>query len=392
MRRVGIITIQQVDNYGAELQAYALFKKLSNEGHKVQIINYLYVKHPDHKEEKESAPFALFSLKDKIKWKIFRVAQLLMPYYKRRTFINRKSKFDDFYKNICYSDTFKSISSLYNSNLDYDVYIVGSDQVWNPSTMTNLDPFFLKFAPKSATKLSYASSFGVTAIPEYLHEKYRVGLQNIDVLSSRELEGVNLIDKIAGKEAEHVLDPTLLLSKTEWKDLAKPYVSNTSVGIEAPYIFIYALEKSDYIINLANKIKEMTGWNIVKINTRHIGLSEKRVDYDIFDAGPSEFVSLILNANFVLTNSFHGTVFSANFEIPFFTILSNKKKNNSRQIGILESLNLKSRLILEGTEYKELPDIHFSFSESSQKLQEDRLRSIAYLQKAINIKNTDISV
>jgi hypothetical protein len=383
--KIGIITIQKVENYGAELQAFALYRILANQGYKPEIINYLYVKHPKHIEEKGSSPFAKFSLRDRIKWKLIKIIRRLIPYYKSSIYKIRRANFEHFYGNLTYSKTYDKMSSLYMSKMSYDVYITGSDQVWNPATMTNLDPYFLTFVPQNSKKISYASSFGVSIIPDYLKSRYRSGLQNFNFLSSRESDGVLLINEIAGLKAEQVLDPTLLLSKEEWAKVAVPYHSENKALInKSGYILIYTLEDSDYILELAQRIKIATGFSTVKIYTNHFAKRNKNIDLNIFDAGPSEFIDLFLHASFVLTNSFHGTAFAINFEKPFFTIYSTKKKNNSRQIGLLEKMDLSNRLILEYTNYDKLiPNLKCSFITAKEKLKNEKIHSLNFLVTAI---------
>jgi len=368
--KIGIITIHKVENYGAELQAYALYKTLKNQGYYPEIIDYLYVKHPQHIEEKRSKPWTKLSFKDQLKWQIIKLIRKLIPYYKNSMFRRRRQNFDQFSKNMTFSKTFRNISSLEQNQMDYDVYVTGSDQVWNPATMSSLDPYFLSFVPKNAKKISYASSFGVSKLPEYLKPRYRTGLLNFTFLSCRESDGVELIHEISGKKAEHVLDPTLLLSRDDWKVAENPYREGIfEEGIKNKYIFIYALEESETINDLALKIKTETGWDIIKIYKNHFAKGNPNIDQNIYDAGPSEFVYLIDNASFILTNSFHGTAFAINFEIPFYTIYSTQKANNSRQIGLLEKMNLSERLISDTTDLaKFYPNLQCSFIHSRESL------------------------
>jgi hypothetical protein len=384
--KIGIITISKVDNYGAELQAYALFKVLQNLGYSVEIIDYLYYKHPHHIAENISRPISNFSILERIKLALKKYATALLPYVDRSSYLLRQKRFEGFYENINYSKTYRSMSSLYEAKHEYDVVITGSDQVWNPGTMSNITPFFLTFVSSNTKKISYASSFGVSQISAELVPIYKAGLNNFDILSCREKDGVELIKKITDRIATHVLDPTLLLSKQQWLEVGVPYynLKNQLSNRTSPYILIYTLEDNAYVMKVAEYYKKSMGLEIVKINTRHIASKNNNIDYNIKDAGPSEFIYLLSKASLVLTTSFHGTAFAINFERPFFTILSDKKKNNSRQIGLLEKVGLKSRIIYEGTITDDIPSTSCDFKQSTIFLNNEKNESMNYLINSIN--------
>lgn len=386
--KIGIITISKVDNYGAELQAYALFRVLQNLGHSVEIIDYLYYKHPHHIAENMSRPISYFSTLERIKLKLKKYAMAFLPYIDRPTYLLRQKRFESFYENINYSKTYRSMSSLYEAKHDYDVVITGSDQVWNPGTMSNITPFFLTFVTSNTKKIAYASSFGVSEISAELLPIYKAGLNNFDVLSCREKDGVELIKKITDKAATHVLDPTLLLNKQQWLEVGMPChnLKNQLSNRTNPYILIYTLEDNAYVMEIAEHFKKSLGLEIVKINTRHITSKNNSIDYNIKDGGPSEFVYLLSQASLVLTTSFHGTAFAINFERPFFTILSDKKKNNSRQIGLLEKVGLKNRIIFEGTNTDDFPEVACDFKLATVFLNKEKDESFAYLRSGIDNK------
>ena len=211
-KKIGVITILQVNNYGAELQAFALCHKLNQLGYNTEIINYLFYKNPGFKSTKGSQPFIKLDFKQKMK-------ETLYPYFKKIKSIPyatqkniRDKKFSDFHTQYNrLTAPINTFEKLYKANLDYDVFLVGSDQVWNPNTNTNIEPYFLTFADKSKLKLSYASSFGVSKIPTIYHEKYRDLIGNLDAIGVREKTGVSIVKDITDKNATWVLDPTLLL-------------------------------------------------------------------------------------------------------------------------------------------------------------------------------------
>jgi hypothetical protein len=343
--KIGIITIINVNNYGAELQAFALQYKLRKMGYDAEIINYLYYKNPGFIKENKSKPAVestiMNKLKDLILKRIDEYSALRYPKIAQ----TRKKRFNNFHKvNTAISKPYKSYSDLYKSELDYDVYMVGSDQVWNPNNGTNIEPYFLTFAPKEAKTISYASSFGVKEINKSHHSQYKDWLNNIDFLSTRESDGVNIIREISGRDATHVVDPTLLLAKKEWEELLVPYET------DEPYILFFVFKKNAFAENLAYEIKKKTGYKIIRVCKNEIPLESDDKILNIRDFGPAEFLGLYQKASFVVTTSFHGSIFSLIFEKPFYTITPSSKNNNSRQHSLMKLVNLEHRLIKEGSE------------------------------------------
>lgn len=382
--KIGIITFVKVNNYGAELQAFALQKKLCLLGYNAEIIDYLFYKNPKHKREKISKPFYPYPIKYKIKEWLLPIYEYLkiIPYrneYKKRlsgfySFHNKNT----FFSKICYH----SYSELYNNTPKYDVYCVGSDQVWNPRCYTNLNPYFLTFAPKDAKKISYASSFGVEDLPANTKEQYSALLKNLDYISVREENAVKLVKDVSGKDAVYVADPTLLLTKDEWKPIAKyDKVPNEK------YILLYVLKDSEYIKRTAIELSKNTGLKVVRI-CKGAFKQDKESDniLNITDATPDDFLGLIDKAEIVLTNSFHGTVFSILFEKDFYTIIKRGVENNSRQLSLLKTLNI-NRIKYEDESFLESSSI-IDWIKVSKNLEKFRQKSIDYLNEAINGQKT----
>lgn len=346
-KKIGIITIVKVNNYGAELQAYALQKKLNLLGYDAEIIDYLFYKNKAHIKEKISRPFYPYPFKKKIK-------EFLEPWYHKirclpywRNKRKREKAFDLFHKkhtrfsSICY----RSYSQLYQNPPIYDVYCVGSDQVWNPGCYTNLNPYFVSFAPRGKKRISYASSFGVKVLPQHAQEKYKDLLLQMDAISVREDAGVDIVNEISGRNAVKVADPTLLLTTDDWLEIA-----NYDKVPTDKYILLYVLKDSDYIKQKALEIGREQGLKVVRI-CKEAYKQDKKTDgiIDILDAAPDDFLGLFSKAEIVLTNSFHGTVFSIMFRKEFYTILNAENNNNTRQINLLETVGVEDRIVYEGS-------------------------------------------
>lgn len=374
--KTGIITIINVNNYGAELQAFALNYKLRELGYDNEIINYLYYKHPDYIKEKESKPIVKISLITNIKGIILNWIDSFDKLIHPKNAKLRKYRFDEFHKlNTNISKPYKSFSELYKSKLDYDIFIVGSDQVWNPNTRTSIKPYFLTFATKNKKRISYASSFGVESLDSKFHAIYKDCFKHLDIISCREKAGVKIIKELTGKDATHVVDPTLLLCKADWESKMVKYIS------DEPYILMYILTHSPYITKLALELKRRTGHKIIRVCFNSTNTEKSSSILNIVDAGPAEFLGLFAGASFVITNSFHGTIFSLIFQKQFFTISPLKKTNNSRQMGLLSLVGLEKRLIKEGSDFLIEEHVEIDFVPVNKIIDAEKNKSIEYLTR-----------
>ena len=374
--RIGIITILKANNYGAELQAYSLQKKLELLGFDSEIIDYLYYKHPDYIFTKQARPLLNIGLMNTLKEKAHPWVEKLARLTRRQSSL-RSQRFDLFHlqRTRMSGKTYRSMDELYAAELPYDVFMVGSDQVWSPRTDVSLKPYFLTFAQNGKKTISYASSFGVAAIPREAERVYADCLKHIQYLSVREEQGVDIIRKLTGRTAEHVLDPTLLLTKEEWCRIA------VEPPIDKPYVLLYDLIHSPYAVALALHIARLCGLSVVRI-CGSAKINRAGV-VNIIDAGPAEFLGLFANAAYVVTNSFHGTAFSVNFHKPFFTVVPKGKANTSRLHSFIKTLALDRRLMSEGSAFPPLDTLALDFSEADTHLENARARSLDFLLKSL---------
>ena len=383
-KKVGIITIVNVNNYGAELQAFATFRKLQLMGYNAEIINYLYYKDWRYIDSKMSRSFNSMSIKGKIIYFAkYRVASFvlnkILPLICKDV-KQRIANFNSFHQhNTRFSKLYKSMKDLYTDTPIYDVYMVGSDQVWNPNASSSIEPYFLTFAPHSALTVSYASSFGVSKIENNsIANRIKLGLSSIKTISVRESSGVNLVKELTGRTAQLVCDPTLLLNKSEWTMFMKP-VSN----MPQRYVLIYQLSESDAIVKLATRIGKQEQIPVYRICKRAFKVKKDKGVVNILNAGPSEFLSLITNASFIITNSFHGTAFSINFDVPFYTVVSAKKKNNNRMESLLDYVGLGKRIVKDDVDITNLPIVGYDVNATQLKLKSFRLESEKFLEDAL---------
>lgn len=384
MKKIGIITILKVNNYGAELQAYATQAYLKKLGYDAEIIDYLFYKNPQFIRTKRSAPLFHFPFKKRLAEFVYPIWSQLKSLGNRRQQKLREQKFAEFHhKNTSMSVTYRSIDELYGAHMDYDVYLTGSDQVWNPGIYSSVAPYFLDFAPHGCRRIAYASSFGVSQIPEEVRPYYAEFLSHYDAIGVREKNAVDLVYHIAHKTAEWVLDPTLLLSRNEWMRVASPVCVDT----QSPYILLYELTPCDYIQQLAHDIKSKTNWQIIRICKNASREDRDATIVNVIDAGPAEFLYLFSKASLIITNSFHGTAFSINFHRPFYTVLPLRKQNNSRQRSLLELFGLTNRLLVEGAPYPN-QSVQIDYTAVDEVLEAERAKSTRFLKTAINGKES----
>ncbi|MDO4738299.1 MAG: polysaccharide pyruvyl transferase family protein [Bacteroidales bacterium] len=377
--KIGILTIHSVNNYGAELQCCALYQKLQKMGYDAEVINFLFGIHHNHDftGEKLTVPI---SLKTKIKVKLLPIVQdfFCLFYQKNKTL--RNQRFQEFHAkyNKLTKKVYPSVKSLNEANFNYDVLCIGSDQVWNYEKGYSLEPFFASFDKKGTKKISYGSSIGLSQLTIEAEEVFKKELSGFASLSVREQQASDLLHKLLKRNVDVVLDPTLILNNKEWLEVAK-----TDMCPKEKYVLVYivTIKPCNYVLEVARKVAKERGLKIVRIcrdaYPEHSGNDVK----EVLTAGPSDFVGLFANAEFVVTNSFHGTAFSINFSKPFFSVIKSKHSTNSRLTNILKKLKLEDRIIRVGSPFPEICDI--DYRESTKILEEERFRSIEYLKKSL---------
>lgn len=370
MKSVGIINYHGAHNYGSALQAYAIRKTVEKLGYHAETINF--------RSQNQKDLYKTFVKNRNLNAFIINIFKLV--FYKDHS--TKKKQFENFiheYLNISQVE-FNSMEEINKNPPLYDQYICGSDQIWNMNCPDYEDAYFLTFAPKGSKKIAYAPSFGTTFFSKDVLSSLKGLINQMDYLSVREQQGAKLIKELTGKDAEVVLDPTLLVSSKEWSEIAiKP-------KIEKPYILCYFLNNNMGDRRFLEYFKEKTGFKVVILNdyVKDILKGYKRC----FNAGPREFIGLFQNASLIYTNSFHGVVFSNIFEKPFFVSVGDSLKStvnntDSRKIDFLKAIGLTSRIVFDQCP-KEEDIFNISFKKSRTKLNELRQKSQKYLSKSLN--------
>lgn len=360
MKKVGILTFHDAHNYGAVLQAYALKKYLINLGLNATIINYHHYNIPDGFPKKRY-------IKEKT---IHNVAKHI---YSHKDHNLRWKKFNSFIKNLVDNEEKVYTNEEELSKLNIDYWICGSDQIWNTEITRGFNKgFFLDFET-NGKKISYAVSMGIPKLEEKYEEEFKKSIEKIDYLSVREESLKEYIKQFSNREVLKVLDPTLLLERKDYEDIL---VENK---IQEKYLLIYALGPDERLTEIATKIAKEKSLKIVELN------DFKKIKYfceQISNAGPEEFVTLIKNAECIVTNSFHGTIFSIIYEKEFYTIT--RLNRNSRMENILEIVDMKDRLIDKVEDIEKIKPQ--DYVKAYKRLEEEVLKSREFLKNSLEVE------
>lgn len=385
MKKVGLVTCYFKSNYGSLLQAYATQKFLDSLKIENETINI--DKNIDFKKGKRkyytSQIFNFTFVKSKLGMIKLKFDKKVNKELGKNISI-REKKFKEFRNQFRLTKELNTYAELKEYCKNFDNVLVGSDQLWLPVNVVS-DYYTLNWVPDEINKISFSTSFGVSSIPEKYEELYKKFLNRINYLSTREESGKKIIKDLTGRDAKVVCDPTLLFNKEEWMDIQKEVPI-----IKGKYILCYFLGNSIEYRKFAEKLKEKTGYKIVSINhcDEYVKYSDVFADETPYDIGPAGFLNLIRNAEYVCTDSFHGTVFSLINNVKFFVFRRYNKRSkvstNSRLDSLLGIVNLKERLLEGNEDIDKAIEMNIDFSNVNKKLEEFRSDSKEFLEKALN--------
>ncbi len=353
--KIGIITFHRADNYGAIFQTYSLQRFISENICDCQVIDY----YSDEIERKSKFP----NKKNYNSLSTYFKSVLMFFIY-----CGRHKKFELFRNKMNLSNKYLK-NDLIKTNEIFDSFITGSDQVWNWNCTKGDTAYFLDFVSANKKKNSYAASFAISEIPVCLQKDYYSLLNNFNSISVREKKGVEIVSNLLKREAVLSIDPTFLLSLKDWKKLA------IMPKTKKKYILIYQLTVTESLIDFAKKLSKKTHYSLIIIpNSFKYFLKAKY----LFKASPEEWLGLFYNAQYIITNTFHGVAFSIIMNKPFFVeVLANINKTTSRIENILDAFNLQDRKI----DNRDL--IHFDkkidWDIINEKINCERKKSLIYL-------------
>lgn len=382
--KIGIITIHNSPNYGACLQAFSLYEYLRQQGYDVEIIDLLRPYFKEFKASKKFKPYQHNTLP--IKQKIKRIIISLLKHNNenigqpKQQYISPLSleKFKEFNSHIKYSKQYNSIDELYKNPPQYDVYITGSDQVWNPTQDYCLEPYFLTFVRKGK-KISYASSIGINELNNKEKRDFSKWLSSYDMISVREVAAKQLLQPLLkDKKIEIVADPTFLLDIDFWgKLIIKPSIKN--------YILLFTLSYDTSMVDYGLKLCKESNKKLVVLNLNQPNILNPQY-IPITDAGPKEFLGYIANADMIITDSFHCTVFSIILKVPqFFTYIAPWNLRGSRITNLLKTFHLENHLLKQdkSQNWEELNHLSINYSDIEKTYVKEQVSSRSYLLRQI---------
>lgn len=350
---IGIYTQSIAGNYGGILQNYALQQVLIQLGH-----------HPitiDHYK-----PYS------RCRWLLGRIrhfgcsANVPFPYYGR---IGSKKMLEFAFKNIKRTKSVKDVTPGLIAEYNLDAIIVGSDQVWRKKYNPNVDISFLSFAQeKDIKRLSYAASFGIDEwdYTEIETNKCKKLLAKFDAVSVREESDVTLCNNNLNVKPVHVLDPTLLLDSTHYvKFFVKRYIPNE------PYLFAYVLDVDNEKLNFIQQVSKQKQLTPIVMSAENNARNDDCIE---------KWLTLLAHASFVITDSYHGTLFSIIFKREFI-VINNKKRGSSRFQSVLSTFGILERLM--DINYIDLEPKHINWEIISSILFAERIKSIDFLKKSL---------
>ena len=374
-KKIGLMTWYKYCNFGTALQSSAIYHVVKGLGYQPSMINYFRERRYVDKDE--------MSRSGVVRKGFNKVMQLLTS----KTDISNKREllFADYIKrntsetSVC--NTYSELSAL---NDEFDAFVCGSDQIWSPLCFD--DKYFLSFVNDSRKMVAYAPSIGSSHIAnEEIKFRMKDLLERFCNISVREKQGATIISKLTGKKAEVVLDPTMLLTSKDWDSI----INSSTITIKDDYIICYYLGDYKRYTKWVNKLSEKLQMPAYVIPI----FGNQDGQHIPFEVGPDEFVSLIKNAKYVCTDSYHGMLFAINYNIPFSVFSrfeeNDPKNQNSRIYSLLELLSLEKRLVnLKWLPEKELIDT-IDFSSVNAKISKWRRHSLEYLSDELKRATSD---
>lgn len=321
MKKIGIATLYYNNrNYGANLQTFALCKMIEQLGCDVEVISYRNC----------TKAHRLFSdIKQSFIRRSGRCPQIE----------DRNRAIDRFNNTIPHSQLYY-INTIYRANMQYDCFVTGSDQVWNPGWINQY--LSLEFVDPSKRRVAYAASTGKISLNSEQRLKIKRAIEATDIISLREKESIPSLQELTEKKIEYVLDPTMLLTADDWNDICSARI------IREGYLFCYFLCDNENLRKVADAYAKQRNLKIVTLpylNGAYRKADDSFGDYQLFKVSPEDFLSLIRHASFVMTDSFHAAVFSHIYEREFVVSSSINNEMGCRMVSLTELFGTGNRYI-----------------------------------------------
>ncbi len=360
--KIGILTFHCAHNYGAVLQAYALQEYLRAKGHEARIIDY--------RPQSLVSFYKPFDIRCCLSPKTFISKSLLLPLSMKRA-----AGFERFIRTRLRPDPLP----LEDARNGYDVFVFGSDQIWNPDLLKGFDKvYFGDFKAAGGRRLvAYAASMGKTELMPPEKEFLAKAMRPFHAVSVREESLQRLLSSLSGKPVAVTADPTLLLDRPQWDRLAA-----LPSPRRKPYVLVYQVVAHPNALRIANRIARQAGGEVVELKARLSLLH--RSPYQCIS--PEEFVGYFKHAACVVTTSFHGTAFSVIFRRPFCTVRLGTH-TDVRSEALLGRLGLEDRLLDKDALPGRVLEEPIDWASVDERLQEMRGTSEAFLRNALRVES-----
>lgn len=361
------------NNYGSVLQAYALPEVIRSLGYECEVLAYAPTK-----LEQWRLKILYHGVRATIEYKINERA---MKHAKNgdHEVIDNLQVFDEFRKNYMHiTAPCSDAASIYRICSEKAIFICGSDQIWNPY---NFNPaYFLNFVKDSKRKIAYAPSFGVEVLPNYSKKAIAKEVSTFAAVSVREKRGAELIKDLTGKEVKVAVDPTMLLSMDSWSSLL------AERKVEKPYLFCYFLSRNDAYFEAAKEIAQMYNLELKVLPMVAADFAKEETIKE--PIGPREWLGLVKNASFVLTDSFHCTLFAIRFHRQFCVLQrfadGDKRGQNSRIKTLLNMTELNDRLLVPNTPVKYGMVTQQKYNIADEKMKGEIDASLQWLRESLH--------
>lgn len=389
-KRIGIAAVTYKENFGSALQTYATQYTLEKMGYDARIFEIKGVHRQIHIKKllyyagRMFDPVELKYLIANLKSRSRKSASASSDQY-AQDMIVRKNVYAEFNKKWNKMlPLVKGWNGLSKQASEMDAVVVGSDQLWRPSNIVGCF-FTLEFVPDNIKKIAFSTSFGVPELPSNLHKHAKKFLSRIEHISVRENSGAEIVRKECGREATVVCDPTMMLTAEEWMHIQdeKPFA-------EGKYILMYLMGDNPEQREFVKKLSKSTGCRIIGLlhGATYISYDENVADEKPYNVGPSEFVNLIRNADYVCTDSFHCCVFSILNSTKFFAFRrwpdGSKFSANDRLYTLLQFTGLERRMLMGDEDVESCASDDIDFGPVLEKVAEKRKLSMEFLVNALN--------
>lgn len=369
-KKVGVITMHRVINYGSFLQSYATQCVFEGLGFKCDIIDYLFPNkwHFDNGIKQQS------------------ILGKILPDYIYKLGLKaghrKKIKIENAIKKyLNLSDSYYYPQELFDNPPLYDIYVTGSDQTWNPKHTKGDSIFLLSFAPDKSKKISFSASIAGNNISCEYKDDFIKYLNKYDNIAIRDSNGNAVMNELIGKEAKVTLDPTLMLDRESWSKFATnvtPKFNKNKYIVF--YLITHSFDVTPYIYELLKQLQIKTGLNVYSFSDIPESFN---INYTkCSEIGVEHFIELFESSSYVVTSSFHGTAFAVNFGIPLYSVIDSLDNSDDRQASLLTKLGINNCLVPLNKKFDEIIPT-YNIKEEQDRLNELRHDSLKYLKDSL---------